>query len=126
LLERRLARSGHEHVAIAIDPLAAAAAAYADGTPVARLREELLAATDPAAAAVISRAVRIRELQTANRVRVHDGRAADPATGSPRAGYQPHPRLDVDMLEGRFDDAHKFGSDSVGNHRVPESAGLDL
>jgi conjugative relaxase-like TrwC/TraI family protein len=62
-LEHRLTHSGPEHVAIAIDPLAAPAAAYAEGKTLAQLAQERRAATDSAAAALIARAERIREHQ---------------------------------------------------------------
>jgi conjugative relaxase-like TrwC/TraI family protein len=62
-LEYRLTHSGAEHAAIAVDPLAAAAAAYAEGKTLARLSRELLNAADTAQAAVIARAEQMRKHQ---------------------------------------------------------------
>jgi hypothetical protein len=73
-LEHRLAHSGPEHVAIAVDPLAAPAAAYADGKTLAQLTQERLTTTDPVRAALIARAAGIRAHQIARGARVQ----ADP------------------------------------------------
>jgi hypothetical protein len=68
-LEHRLTHSGAEHAAIGIDPLAAPAAAYAEGRTLAQLTQEHLAATGLAEAALIARAERIREHQIARQAR---------------------------------------------------------
>jgi AAA domain len=73
-IEHRLTHSGAEHVAIAVDPTAAAAAAYAEGKTLAQLTQERLAATDPAQAALITRAERIREHQIARQARARSDR----------------------------------------------------
>jgi conjugative relaxase-like TrwC/TraI family protein len=62
-LERRLTHSGPERVAIAVDPLAAPAAAYAEGKTLAQLTQERLATLDSAQGALIARAERLREHQ---------------------------------------------------------------
>jgi ATP-dependent exoDNAse (exonuclease V) alpha subunit len=64
-LEQRLAHSGAEHAAIAVDPTTAQAAAYAEGKTLAQLTRERLATTDPTDVAVITSAERIRERQIA-------------------------------------------------------------
>jgi hypothetical protein len=68
-LEHRLTHSGPEHVAIAVDPLAAPAAAYAGGKTLADLTQERVATTDPTPGAIIARAKRIRELQIVHQAR---------------------------------------------------------
>jgi conjugative relaxase-like TrwC/TraI family protein len=66
-LEHRLAQSGPERVAIAVDPLVARAAAHARERSLAQLRQEHRLATDACWAAVLARAERIREGQTTGR-----------------------------------------------------------
>jgi conjugative relaxase-like TrwC/TraI family protein len=68
-IEHRLTHSGAEHAAIAVDPLAAAAAAYAEGKTLAQLTRERLETIDPIGAALITRAERIREQQIARLAR---------------------------------------------------------
>jgi hypothetical protein len=80
--EHRLTHSGPEHVAIAIDPLAASAAAYAEGKTVAELRRERDSAPDAAVATLFARAERIREHRLARRARARPDSAQTGTLGT--------------------------------------------
>jgi hypothetical protein len=76
-LELRLVGSGREHAAIAVDPLAAPAAAYAEGKTLAQLTRDRCIASDTTLVAVVGRAERIRERQVNSQALVEQ-----PASGA--------------------------------------------
>jgi AAA domain len=111
-LQHRLTHSGAEHAAIAVDPLAAPAAAYAEDKTLAQLTQHRLAASDPALASLIARAERIRQHQIERQARSYSGRG--------QTCYFPRPA--TAYLAARYDEL--FGDVAVYRSRwLPRPGG---
>jgi conjugative relaxase-like TrwC/TraI family protein len=115
-LEHRLTHSGHEHVAIAADPLAAAAAAYAEGRTLAQLRGDRLKSVAAARTLLVARAERIREAQMTRRVAARP----DPAPGDHLGAIRDEADIarHAELAPDADDDALQATSHVEGGSRV--------